>query len=577
MRRFLASLQKNARNLLRNWTTLSVIFIGPFLLLMILVIAYSNDLHGVQVGYVEDALAPSSGGNSVIIGKSSVVSENSLFPSSWSVIKMGSLSDCYEKLKAEKVHLCVYHSDKGVEMFYDPAREEVGIILIADIRHNLALLEEQRIRSQTGEVLDDIRSANYFFEQSKNLGKKLQGDLSNADASLVTAQDQIVSARANISTQLVQLAQTRERLVYYNGSIQNPYLNNIALTRANLAGTRNQLVWLQNQAGQNAAVKVAIAQAIAQIDSADLTLLQADGDLRSAQTDLAAGIANIDSARESLVNADKALAKTSDEIVQARVTIQDRQEEVSDLLTHLDEEQAKFSKIGNRNVDDLVGFKQADIYSVDQPGQVSPRQGDIKYKVPTILAMLAMFVSIILSNILFQEEVHGKAYLRNRLMRFRGNTVLFIGSLLLTAVFITLLESLLFLVIAHLSFSFGAWSLMPVMFALFLMISVYCVFGLIIGYFISDKASSLLACVFFILINILLGGIFVPAEKIIFPMSTVSQILPISSTIEVLEENLFHGVVGSSVTGILWYLALILVVSLIVLVIVSVLRRPETM
>ncbi|MBI2573033.1 ABC transporter permease [Candidatus Woesearchaeota archaeon] len=564
MRRLIASLRKNARNLLRNWTTVSVIFIGPFILLLILMFSYSSSVSGVRVGYV---LVDQYDGTST-----QKFVETELLSYSWRPQLMYSISQCHTALRNGQVHLCLLYSAKKMDIYYDPAREEVGLILLADIRRNLAEIEQERIRTQTGEVLDDIKNTDYFLEQSKVLGNRLVADLDAADVTLVGVLDQIDLARQNITGQRAQLSFTRERLVYYNGRIQDPYLNNVALTRNSLTVTRNQLVWLQSQAGQNAQLKATIGQAINQIMFVDDTLLQAENDLRSAQTDLTQGIATIDSATEALVQADATLLTTRNDVENARLTIGKRRNEVTALLIDLDKEQEKLNRIGNQNVDDLIGVKKVDVYAVDRLNQISPTQGDIKYKVPTILAMLAMFISIILSNILFQEEVHGKAYLRNRLMSFRGSQMLFVGSILLTSILITFVESILFLTIAEVFFSFAHWSIFTVSVALLNLIVIYSIVGIIIGYLVSEKASSLLACVFVILINILLGGIFVPIEKIVSGVAFVSSILPISSSIGILERALFH-----SVSAISHYVALFfgVAVSLILLVVVHLIVKKK--
>ncbi len=558
MNRFTISVLKTVRNLFRNSTTLSIILIGPLTLLAVLFFAYSStEMHDLKIGYV-DTPSRLLEQNRDILPESDVT-----------LVPFDYIEDCRNSVNRQETHICLEYNAKNILVYYDPSRETVGLSIIAEIRENIARKEQARIQNEAGEIIDDVRQANTFFDEGQRFTNTLDHDLKTSQTSLENIQQQISIARSDIQTQITQLQSTKIKLQGYQTQLNDSRLNELGTLRNKLSAINYKLGLLEtNQAVQQDQYTLStIKQTRQEITSANNAILDAQTTIAQVRVDISQALYQVDQAILSLQRADTQLVNANAQIVTAKTTISQRQTQLSQIQQDLEQNKQSLSQIGSTNVGELTKVEEVGIYS-SHTLRTNPPIGSVKYLAPKILLLLSMFIAVILSNIILLEEIHSHAYLRNLLTPNSG--FIYLSSILTTTVLITLFESLLFLSVASSLFGFSAQLFsyfVPVVICLLLMIISYSCVGLICGFLIKDKSTSLLACIFFILITILLGGMFLPLERLSSSFNNIALAIPLTVSVSAIDQILFAGL-----TPLLWVylkLAIITLGSIICLVIAA--------
>ena len=540
------------KNLFRSWTTLSIIVIGPLTLLFALLIGFSDTgFHHIEIGIVSE--------QSGVLNTPFVRSlENT---ARFRYYETTEWERCIIDVQQQDLHLCIEVRGSHVDAFYDPARERVSLMLLSEIRNAVEKHKEDLLRTQTQNFLSDVGNTASLLDKSDEFAGRLQGDLDDAEDDLQLALQDVQQAQTDIDGYIVTLRQRRQKVQRASTELDRISRLDIATARNSLDDLDWQLRGMQTiaQNQQNWVAYDAISDARADLTETRNALFRAETELSSASREVKNVLIEIDNAIVGLQNAKTKLYNAELKIRNAIDTIDDRQKELRYLRQDVQNEKSRLGGIQNTDVNQLVrpielkvqqivyekervwqwkgdlAEDRADATSI----QVWKRFGSTESLIPTILALLVSFIAVILSNIVLLEEIHSKAFLRNTLIP--GSRFAYISSILFTTVTVTFIEMCFFLLASVFAFNLRGFGLSSII-AIFLMVLIYSVIGLLIGFVVKNKTTSLLTCVFLLLISILLGGVLFPIERMASYMPFITILIPMTPGISVIQQELFHSV-----------------------------------
>ncbi|PIN79415.1 hypothetical protein COV16_04270, partial [Candidatus Woesearchaeota archaeon CG10_big_fil_rev_8_21_14_0_10_34_8] len=150
------------------------------------------------------------------------------------------------------------------------------------------------------------------------------------------------------------------------------------------------------------------------------------------------------------------------------------------------------------------------------------------------------FISVMLSNMLVLNETHSPAYFRNFLLPI--NHFWFILGLFITTLVMIGMQLAVLLLVAYFSFGVVFTANTPVFFAAVLLsVIVFIEIGMIFGYIIKQRQTSLLTSLFFALILFFFSDIVFPLEIMPIEAAFFAQFSPLVVAEGLFREVLFFG------------------------------------
>ena len=269
-------------------------------------------------------------------------------------------------------------------------------------------------------------------------------------------------------------------------------------------------------------------------------------------------IIEVDSALRQLREAKNYLQKRERQINSALNTIDLRSSDLRQLKRDLQTQRNKVNSVGEMNVDEMV--KPLDLsyvprflaserlrnlnFNLDLSQEEKQRLvnfGTIQTFLPLVICLLICFIATILANILLLDEIHSPAFLRNQIVPASWITRFLSQFIVLLSV--TFIQAMIILLVGYLVFYLDILkSLGTIVIVLLLLVGSYSVIGMIIAYLIRTKTTSLLVSAFFLILNILLGGIVYPVERMAPFMTYLAKLVPFTAGISMLQQSVFYNV-----------------------------------
>ena len=137
------------------------------------------------------------------------------------------------------------------------------------------------------------------------------------------------------------------------------------------------------------------------------------------------------------------------------------------------------------------------------------------------------------------DEIHSPAFTRNQITPILN----FIPalSIFITILAVCLIQSSIILSIGYFVFFMDLGkSIIPIIIVLSLLIGSYSLVGMMIAYLVKTKTTSLLVSSFLLIINLFLGGVVYPIERMSSFMAYLSEIIPFKTGISVLQQSIFY-------------------------------------
>lgn len=162
------------------------------------------------------------------------------------------------------------------------------------------------------------------------------------------------------------------------------------------------------------------------------------------------------------------------------------------------------------------------------------------YLIPTIIALIALFGSILLSSTLVLKEKKTKAYFRNFMTPTKDITFI-LATYFSSLIIIVLQFILVFMGIKFILNTTLNVPLLELTTILFLIISVFILMGMFIGYIFKSEETTIFASVLISAITLFFSNVIIPLEKITSTFRELANLNPLVISDNVLKKILLFG------------------------------------
>lgn len=545
--------QKNLRSVFRNWTTFLLLVLGPLVLILTVGYAFSGtDLHDISIG--------------VHATKNAQIQDvvDSLASENISVVYFPTIDRCVSAMNLSFVNICADFSDNFgnssgmITFYYDTTRYNLVKYILEYLKDKVSITSEQvsleaseQIFSDINQFIVDMEQGQQKIDQMQESALSMRDDLVQAHSDILTAQEQFVpryarikemqyrlnttalslsrqyAASTNITTLVFDLYELDSFLIDLNRSLASvetsialaSHFYNISFNTTAFNSAQEGIVNSQDQ------IQTIILYLNTTQDLETSTLRQTYDSLH--QLDLLVGY--LDDMNVSLFNTEQKLA-------QHIINIDKGVADMDVLSASFDVYISKFSGLNESDAEKFLHPITASFVAV--PEEVSENKTALVF--PIILVFMLSFISILLSNMLVLNETHSPAYFRNFLVP--ANNLLFILGLFITNIILISLQLVFFFIVAAFSFGINFFLNVPVfLLAVFLGIVLYVLLGMLFGYLVRDRQTSLLLGLFSALIMFFFSDVVFPLETMPITASFIAQFNPLVIVEDIFRHTLFYG------------------------------------
>ncbi|MBI2665046.1 ABC transporter permease [Candidatus Woesearchaeota archaeon] len=549
LKTFKAALQKDFKLLFRSWASLFLIVIGPLALILVLMLAFSNiGFTDITIGYTQPA---ENTKYSEFIPKIGYLGNFVLYPT---------VTDCTQDLRSQKIHLCLEPTTTTLRVHFDNTREVISLILLNQIRIAVTLEKEALVKVQATSFLGEVREVDDFLGSAEKFSDTVLHDLQDQRQDLVQEQEDLHFLRQEVTNKRQELQQLRSLISDQRASLGNSLqidtndaLQALQVAEASVAQAYQRAVAVGDQPTAN---DLSVTRTKIQQSYQEILLLQTT--VGSSLDLFDALMENVDDAVINIQQAEDFLSEREEKIGQAIRTIDQRSVELRNLQDQLRDQRRGIDKVNGMSVEDITNPISVDyqpqflaskrLQQIKLDKDLAPEEkqrlinfGTLQTFLPIVILLLVSFIATILGNIMTLDEIHSSAFLRNRLTP--TTWVVPFLSQFVTINAVTLTQSFVILGVGYVVFFLDLWKTIPILLmVLFLLIGTYSLFGATFAYLIKTKTTSLLVSAFFLLLNLLLGGILYPTERMASFMSIIAQAIPFTTGISLLQQSMFYGV-----------------------------------
>lgn len=519
-KRLLFIIIKNLKIVFRSWTSILLLILGPMILILILGFAFQGDeLHDIRMGvYAKD------------YGMVDPLLKELQSPEV-EIMKFRSQGACILAMNHSLTHLCVEFTP---DFEYDLAKGEAGEGLIIfhydNSRYNLIkfILDymEERI-SITSEAIT-LEATQAIFSDVADFVLKMQA----AQENMTYIKQEVQRMRLDLLQLRVQLEETQndfqpkyEKIKYYQTQIHDNQENLQDFIDANedLMDIVDELE-LVNEGLDNLTgfleINLYVIPALTPVFNESLTQINnVQGTINKTIEAIyeTGSVANLtaEQTMEMLNEIDSIVA----ELDAVSELLNDSIAFIDATLPKLDMAVDEINKAADEIDEAIEQFSQFDEEKAEQlvhpiKSEFSPVLGDlpkIHLIFPILLVFVITFIAILLSNMVVLNETHSPAYFRNFLLPI--NNLAFILGLYITNIIVIAIQVFVLLLVAYMNFHIDVFSIFPQLaFAIFLVTTVFVFTGMIIGYLIRARQSSIIICTFLALAIFLFSDVIFPVE-----------------------------------------------------------------
>ncbi|MBT5739771.1 ABC transporter permease [Candidatus Woesearchaeota archaeon] len=569
--KFLASLVKDFKILFRDFTSVFLVVVGPLAVMLVLLLAFSNiGFTDITIGYTN----PGGTEYQEFIPKLSYIGN---------FVEYDSIGACQQDLKYQNNYLCLEPRDSTLVVHFDNTRELISLILINQVRSAATFEKENLQKAQAKSFLSEISKAERYMDEGDRFAGELLNDLSGQRGELIDTSRDLGDIENDISGRIDDLNSVRSVVIPLEQSISNSAEREIAEARQLIVDSSDALLLAANDldsAGGDGSYLRSLAFTLSDNGNGLYALEQ---NILTSLTTFPLLINELNTAINQLENAREFVGSSQNRIDRGVDLLDQRSQEIRELQQELREKQRELKEIGKMSEEDIVNpflldyqplftvserlkAKTLDVDLTDEEKKRLVNFGAIQTFLPLIMVLLICFISTILANILTLNELHSKAFLRNQILPMSWLTRFF--SKFSTVLVVTVIQALIILFIGYVVFFLDIFgSFWIILLVLVLLVGTYSLIGIAVAYFVNSKTTSLLFCSFFLIINILLGGIIYPIERMAPFMTYVAEAVPFQSGVSMLQQSIFYHVPFSLMWQQLLQMVSLLLVSFIVVVI----------
>jgi ABC-type multidrug transport system permease subunit len=545
------NLFRSLKTIFRSWTSLSLLILGPLLIIGLLALAFSSSgFNSVKVGYFTE-------GNLDLSQTLASLKHLGQFKS------YSELDRCLFDLKHQRVHGCIHMRKVGedrifTDSYFDNSREVISLIILDNIKSVFLRQEDTLVQTSTEGLFKEVSAMIKFLEESVVSIDGYVEDLKKQRDLLEEAKETVEGSSRTydtlvkeISTGLTNLRSEKNVLEYQLGN----YFYNTDLTLdssiENLEAANVNLI-----AADDRVTSGKITDKIILLDANKKNLQNIDTSFDSTINSLDEVFKKMDKLVLEMNNNKYKFNEVSNEIANTIIDIDKKILNLNKIKIKIKENANKFKKIISKGAYVLLNpfeFQYKPLFQgssrikdLEQNLDLSPKKkeelsnfGSVQILFPLIIVILICFIAVILSNIIVLDELDSPAYFRSFLLP--SSRLVFLLSLIGTAFIITFFQATVLLIVAHYSFFLDILNnLSTILPIIFMIIIIYTFYGMLIAYLLRSRTSSLLVSTFLLIVTFILSGAAFPIERMSAVVSSAASSMPFTIALSMLQQNLFY-------------------------------------
>lgn len=529
---------KNFKIIFRNWSSLILIIIAPLILILLVGYSFSGDtIHDINVGII------SEGGINL-----EEFSKN--ISSFGEITEYGSVNDCITELALQKNHICIEITGNldlskkeiptgEVNFYYDNTRKQISIVLLSQVKDFFGITSEKISLISTQELFNNLEELFLFLNQRISDVEKARNESEKILTDLIERRDKIVEIRDEFHPRYVKVKNLQKEIQIYEDDFNNK--------SSEFLGSINELNSLIFNS-TNSSVNITEIANITQPDfnfSGNVQEIIEPLDLinKSLEEEIASANQYIYFINESMIELDNILTESEDKL---------------EALALID------PSLAEKIVKPITQTLNAVVSNLKE----------IQLAFPILLLTVAIFISVIFSNILTSIEINNDAYARNLIAPI--DDVLFVIGMAITNFIIVLFQIIVLFIVAQTRFNVDVisklGSLAPIiLFLVFMFVFI----GMLIAYLARNPQTSILLATFIALGFFLFSDGLNALEAMPLLAAKIAAFNPVVIVNGMLRQIMFFDIPLTNMLSSLYLIGVYCGVAFLVLIIVSKLKNKQ--
>jgi len=490
---------KNIKIIVRNWTSLSLLVLGPLLLILLIGFAFSGEeLHNINLG---------------IISEDKEI-EHILNFTQGNINYFEDAESCIEKIKESNVHICLEFSKNFIKtseekiiptgtinFYYDPSDKALANLLIEGIQKSLGLKAQEISITSAKTIFGKIQTLVVFLVGAKEDSENLIAEAYSIRKDLVERRDFLTNISDNFNP-TYETIKNLQNIINTNNDFENSV--------SNLDEGIDKIDLFINSS-MNYEDITNLTNTTANITELNLLLQSIKQELENIRNYGYISVSYINQTRENI----NLLIYQIDQI---KFYLDEEIKRTDDNIAKLDKAIARIKEINSNldtNLEELGKLKPELSKDLINPitTEFNPllKESNIYLLFPTVLTTIIIFISMLFSNIVTLSELNSTAYLRSFIAPVKR--YVFVTGIFLTNVIILLLQISILFIVAQLNFGVNILkNVKDIYFITIIVIALFSLIGMLIAYRFKSQQTSILITTFITLIIFLMSSTVVPVE-----------------------------------------------------------------
>jgi ABC-type multidrug transport system permease subunit len=603
-------IKKNFRNILRSKSSALIILLGPFLIILLIGIAFNTTgLHNINIAIYAPQTSP-------------VLDEiiESLEENDFNVRYGDSEQECIDFVKDGEAHLCISvegeltqeDAERKLTFHVDYSKVNLVFSILNVITHEVEDIAEDLSLEYTELLIEQMNKTAAEITEKSNTITALANNAEDMKISLEALSTELGSMDVNadafgLSEVEGQISESTEMIDEFGDIAEETTSSGLAL----LDEFETYIISFESELDNQLETIEDFEDSVStygllacSFDFGTVEDLDFDpcSELDAIENTLEEAIAEVEGIREQFDEITVVLDSVRDEL---EASLEEQQEmleiaadNIGTISTQLASSATQIDQMGTERdlivsdidaiiatldsniaqIDDIqmgiaeIGTQLANAEITDPQNIVNPILTQIKpildsksyldYTMPALLVLVIMFMSILLSSTIVMEEKKTQAYFRNYIAPIPDVT--FLISTFLTNLLIVFVQGLILLIIAQ--FAFGVsiiGNFISVIIAVLLISSIFILIGMCIGYLFVSEETSTLAAISFASICLLFSSFLIPIESLSETIGVIATFNPFVVSEAVFRQLIIFGNsifgAGSHVLLLLLYIAILCV------------------
>lgn len=550
---------KNFKIIFRNWSSLVLIILAPLFLILLVGYSFSGDtIHDVNIGII------SQGGINLHEFEKNI--------SSFGKITQYTIVDsCLEDLAFEKVHICIeilgsLEVEEGeiptgtIHFYYDNTRKRISLVLLSQIKdffgitsEKISLISAQELFSNLNELFVFLQSRITDIENTKNQSESILNDL-------VARREKLIELNADFQPKYIEVKKLQAELNSYEESFNNA--SNDLLDQVNQ---------LQNIT-DNILGEINDNSLINSSDVSNLTLDTGFDTVSNITGGTQQTISNISRHIDSIIAPLDAINQTLYSEIQSAdqyiIFINQSIIEMQSILNESKQRLEAFSELDPSLAEKIVKpITQTFTEAIDD-------LKDIQLAFPMLLLTVAIFISVIFSNILTSIEINNKAYTRNIIAPV--NDSIFVIGMAITNFIIVIFQITVLFIVSQTRFGVDIIGNLPALIPIVaVLIFTFVFIGMIVSYLTKNPQTSILLATFISLAFFLLSDAVNAVEAMPIVAAKIASMNPVVIVNSMLRKIIFFDIPISEMASSFMMILIYMIIALVALIVVSKIKNKQ--